>query len=116
MSDHRIDPMQIFGPGRCIKCGGQMYVLDVEMTFMDLAPSGSPVNEHTEFRCEATCSLCGSRVPMMRCGLDYIPDTEYSRFIRDYVDMELIRETEARMEALKPTKDNPFCINTERQK
>lgn len=114
-NDH-IDPMIIFGPGSCIHCGGQLMVADMETTFMTLAPSGSPVTEETMICCEAVCSSCGKRIPMMRNGMNYVPDNPYTQFIKEYMDYVKTEQFKASMEELKPTADNPFCINIERQK
>lgn len=111
-----IKPMIFFGPGQCLKCGGQIYVADMETSLMLLSPIGSPIAEETIAYCSGVCNNCGRRIPMMRDGLNYIPKTEYSEFVREYNNKLHTLEVEARMEKLKPTKDNPFCINTERQK
>lgn len=111
-----IEPMVIFGPGSCISCGGQLMVADMETTFMALAPSGSPVTEETMICCEAVCSCCGKRIPMMRSGMDYVPENSYTKFVREYMKQLHTKKVEATMEELKPTADNPFCINIERQK
>lgn len=106
-----IDPMIIFGPGRCIECGGQLTVIDMETCFMKLSPSGSPITEDTMIKCEAVCMHCSKRFPMIRIGSNYVPDNDYIRFLKQYNDMVHDKETNERMESLKPTKENPFCIN-----
>lgn len=109
------DPMVIFGPGQCTECGGQLTVIDMETVFMNLSPSGSPVSEDTMINCEAVCSHCGKRIPMMRNGLDYMPDNGYNRFMRYYKLSEFNKAKKAEIDKLRPTEDNPFCINLERQ-
>lgn len=108
--DHRVTPMIFFGPGQCIDCGGQLYIADMETAFMALSPSGNPVTEETVVHCEAVCSHCGKRIPMMRKGLGYVPETEFSKFVKEYEFQQTILEVDAVMDSLKPTDDNPFCF------
>ena len=114
-NNDNLSPMIFFGPGSCIHCGGQLLVADMETTFMCLSPSGSPVTEETMIHCEAVCNSCGKRIPMMRNGLGYIPDNEYTQFIKKYMHNLKCKQVEESMEQLKPAADNPFCINIERQ-
>lgn len=109
------DPMIIFGPGQCTECGGQLTVVDMETVFIDLSPSGVPTSENTMIRCEAVCTHCGKRISMMRDGLNYIPDNEYNRFMRYYKHSEFVKTRNAEIENLRPSEDNPFCINLKGQ-
>ena len=88
-AEFRQDPMILFGPGQCIECGGQLTVVDMETVFIKLSPAGSPVSEDTMIKCEAVCMHCGKRYPMLRDGLNYVPDNEYTRFIKSYKLSEL---------------------------
>ena len=115
MENDRVDPMIIYGPGRCIDCGGQLTVIDMETSFMPLSPSGKPISEETMVKCEGVCMLCGKKYPMIRYGTSYIHDNEFTRFVEDFNNQKRIEYTTRKMEELKPTKDNPFCINMERQ-
>ena len=111
-----INPIICYGTGCCIECGGQLTVVDMETSFMELSPSGSPISEDTMIKCEGVCMHCGRRYPMMRDGLYYIHDNEYTRFIREYNNTIYNKTIQQNMDDLKPTKDNPFCIKIERQK
>ena len=115
MNEHCISPMVIFSHGKCVKCGGALVVVDMETNFMELAPDGSPVSEETMIKCEAVCRDCGTRTPMLRDGLKYIPDNEYNRLQKYFDYLEHQRLVEEEMESLKPTKDNPLCINFKKQ-
>lgn len=105
-----IKPMLFFGPGQCIECGGQLTIIDMETCFMRLKPDGEPEREDTIIKCEAVCLHCGKRYPMMRSGLAYVPENEYTIFMKKYMENQHRIETEQRMDSLKPTPDNPFCI------
>ena len=110
-----ITPMLLFGPGQCIKCGGQITVVDMETSFMRLSNSGNPISEDTMIKCEGVCMNCGNRVPMMRDGYNYIPENEYTKLVKEYNKKEFMKAAQDKMDRLKPTKENPFCLNIERQ-
>ena len=103
--------MVLYGPGCCIECGGELTVIDMETTFLVLNPSGSPMTEDTMIKCEGVCTHCGNRYPMMRNGLNYIHDNAYTRFVKEYNTVLHVKAVEERMDKLKPTDDNPFCID-----
>lgn len=113
-SDYK-EPMTFFAPGKCPLCSSELIVMDMETSIMSVSPSGNPIDERTMVRCEAICTNCKHKVPMMRDGLRYIPDTEYNRLLAKYRNSEKRKEVEVEMEKLKPTEDNPFCINIKKQ-
>ena len=111
MNSDAIDPMIIYGQGCCSECGMPLVVVDMETCFMELSDSGSPISESTMIKTEGVCRGCGKRIPVLRDGLNYRPDTPYGRFELAYKQWEYEQNLKARMDALKPTKDNPFCLN-----
>lgn len=110
-----IDPIISFGVNRCPNCQSILTVVDMETTFLELADNGSPINETTMVKSQVVCRNCGYSNPVIRDGLSYIYDNEYNRLDRRYREECHNREVAKRMDALKPSKDNPFCINVKEQ-
>ena len=111
MSD-MIDPVSYFAANRCPKCNELITVMDMETSFLELSDDGDPVNETTFIRSEAICRHCGFKSPMVRKGFGYMYDNEINRLQMSFdkeVEMAKVRD---RMDSLKPTKDNPFCLYT----
>ena len=115
MKQGTIEPMIVFGQGQCTECGGQLTVVDMETTFLRLDKNGSPVTEDTMIKCEAVCMNCGKRYPMLRSGLDYFRDNEYSRLRRWYLAEQTNAKRKEELDKLIPSEDNPFCINQKGQ-
>lgn len=113
IQEDAIDPMVIYGQGCCSLCGGPLTVVDMETCFMQLSDSGSPISEDTMVKTQAVCRNCGNRIPVLRDGLKYRPDSEYSRYEMWFKQKEYERQLKLRMDSLKPTKENPFCLNLE---
>lgn len=110
-----IDPIVSFGVNRCPCCNLVLTVVDMETTFLELADNGSPINETTMIKAQVVCRKCGYSADVLRDGLSYVYDNEYNRLDREYKRIYHNREVAKRMDDLKPTKDNPFCINTKEQ-
>lgn len=106
-----IEPMIIYGPGKCTLCGGALVVVDMEVNFVQLAPNGTPVDEETMINCEGVCMDCELRYPMLRDGLNYLHDNEYNRLTLWYKHLKKQEAIAKKMDELKPKPDNPFCIN-----
>lgn len=95
------------GPGVCPKCGTPLYVVDSEMTLMELAIDGSPISEETNINCKGVCPVCDTKYPMMRWGGKYIPYCRTTFILRK---MELIDRINERKAKLSKSDKNPFGI------
>ena len=93
------EPMIFHGIGGCPKCCGTLMVADSEISLMELNKDGIPTdNVETTIRCEAICTNCGHRMPMLRWKYGYIPD---DKNILKYKMMELRMEIDERKKNLK---------------
>lgn len=86
---HLITPIEFIGYGLCIDCGHPIYVMDSEMTFMQVNDDGIPITEETKLNVKGVCSHCGKVIPMMRWDGGYVP---YSR------EAYIIRNTEKKIQ------------------
>ena len=111
-NDLKIDPLIKYPKCSCPNCGGQLYVIDSEMTFMMLSDSGYPMSEETVVKCRGVCSNCANKLDMFRWEGGYRP---YSRILE--LDLKFRREYEAkkRVKSLNESVDttNPFMIKKE---
>lgn len=112
-----ISPIKVFPKGCCINCGSNLVVIDMETSFVELSDDGTPVNitEETVLRVEGVCRHCGARYPMIRYGLNYLHENEYTKLCLWYNHMLHCRQVEKDMDALKPNEGNPFCIGNNRE-
>ena len=105
----KIEGLIYHGPGNCPICSSPLFVVDSELTLMELNSDGYPISEDTTIRCEAVCSNCGHKQKMMRWNGTYIPYTRSSLIIKkmEFEDMCKDRLNELNSQA----KDkNPFEI------
>lgn len=110
-----IDPIMYYGINKCPKCNSILTIVDMETSFLELADNGSPINETTLVKAEAVCRNCGYKAPMMRDGMSYKYDNEVNRIDKEHYICMKQAEVRKRMDSLKPTKDNPFCINVKKE-
>lgn len=96
----------IHGPGGCPKCSGALFVADSELSLMELNQDGIPISEETVVKCEAACSHCGHKLPMIRWNGGYIPFSRSSFILKT---MERDDEAKARVSQLNSrAESNPF--------
>lgn len=111
-NDLLIDPIIKYPKCCCPECGGQLYAIDSEMTFMALSDDGYPINEETVVKCRGVCSACGHKLDMFRWEGGYRP---YSRILE--IDLKFKRDYAAkqRVKSLNESVDitNPFMIKKE---
>lgn len=107
-----IDPISYFSMNRCPNCGSLVTIMDMETAFFELADDGDPINETTIIRAEAICRSCGYKSPVLRKDNSYVRDNEVYRLQLNFDRKMHMEEVRNRMDSLKPTKDNPFCLYT----
>lgn len=97
-----------YGPGCCPICFTQLYVVDSELTLMEVNSEGHPVSEDTTIRCEGVCPKCGYKQKMVRWNGGYVPYGVASSIIRE---MEFKDYCKKRLDELRENGDkNPFKI------
>lgn len=107
-----IDPVSYFDMNKCPECGRLITIMDMETAFLELSDDGDPINETTIIRAEAICRYCGYKSPVLRKDDRYVRDNEVYRLQLDFDRTMHMEEVRNRMDSLKPTKDNPFCLYT----
>ena len=94
------EPMIFQGAGSCPYCGGELIVLDSELTFVSIDKDGNPLDSQTSVKCMGKCVDCGEKVNMMRWEGKYIirmgsSDTLYKQFIRREQIKSRLKELES---------------------
>lgn len=99
MDDIKRNVIRRGGIGQCPMCGNNMYVIQKQQSVIELNEDGTmkrPIAEKEQEK--AVCTYCGYRVPIIRIGLYYVPN---SGFYSNYVEKLLSKPNSL-------PDDNPF--------
>lgn len=104
------EPIEFISFGRCIDCGGPIYVMDSEMTFMQVNNDGIPVTEETKLNIKSVCSKCGRTAVMMRWNGGYVPYSRTAYIIRTTEKRLQIKDRLEKLNAKEKDITNPLAL------
>lgn len=105
-----LEPIEFIGFGKCLDCGGSIYVMDSEMTFMQVNNDGIPVTEETKLNVKGICSQCGKTSVMMRWNGGYVPYSRTAYIIRTTEKKIQIRERLEKLNGKTKDESNPLIL------